>query len=187
MMRQAAILIGGAQFVFKEYEQAKQLCMQVGVGWSTFVANDICTIFPDDIDHACMIHTDSVNPWIEKRLEKGYSAPNQVWSHRFSEKRNQGIAKYVTHVNECWRGSVGLFMVQVAQRLDFQACLLCGVPMSPEQLHIIRKIRWTQAIGFQNGWIVHKKQIAPIVRSFSGWTMQEFGFPDASWLHSRLS
>ena len=188
MRKEVAILIGGGQFVFEEYEQAKQLCESVGVPWRVFCANDMCTVFKDHIDYACMIHTKDVNEWIEGRLAKGWPMPGEVWAHRFSEKqRTHGEAKYVQKVLPCWRGSVGLFMVQVARELGFPCHMLCGVPICQHQLHVIRRKSWgTAALSFRADWEVHRLEIKDMVRSFSGWTREQFGSPEPQWLRERL-
>ncbi len=172
-----AIVVCGGGDPFAELAEAKALCALAGKN-ATFVAgNDMIEHCPDHVTFACSLHPDKFKLWLPTRLAKGYDAPDQIWAHRHYEG-------CVTHWTRDWNGSTGLFCAKVARENGFVHVLLCGVPMTVEADHFVRKQPWNAAHGFRRGWNAHLHELRPYVRSLSGWTQEQFGAPTVEWLQS---
>ncbi len=117
--------------------------------------------------------------WLEARELAGFSAPAEVWAHT--------AHKFATHVLPDWRGSVGLHGVAVARKKGFERIILAGVPMQAIAGHFVRKVPWNGCRSFTQGWEHRKREIAPFVRSMSGWTRQILGEPTLEWLRPQVS
>jgi ADP-heptose:LPS heptosyltransferase len=173
-----AVVVGGAPSVAKEIADTRELLDRVGataVRW--FVTNDMLELFPYPCT-AVSLHPDLLAGWLRNRADKGYPRPDAVWGHRKDDPRG----KEITHAIEDWRGSSGLFAVKVARHLEFTRIILCGVPMDPDVGNVRGTDRWQAAHMFRTGWLTHHEEIAPYVRSWSGWTRQRLGTPDEAFL-----
>lgn len=175
-----ALVIGGAECVWSDYELAKALLGPVVEykDWATFVINDSIPLFPDWLDHAITLHPNKLKDWAHKRNEAGLNIPRQVWAHR--------SAPFVTNHTADWGGSSGLFACKVALELGYRHIILCGVPMDETQKHIVRKVKWAPARAFQRAWGIHEKEIMGHVKSFGGWTCQKFGAPTLEWINENV-
>ena len=173
-----AVVVGGGEGWKEELEEAKKL-----IGDREFVyffINDHIKSFPER-GIAITLHPDKLNgahAWLNHRRNANLAWPQEIWAHR------KHVA--VTHDTATidWQGSSGLFAVQVARRKGFTKIIACGVPMTVDGGHFIRKQKWQSAIAFRNGWVRSKNEIASSFRSMSGWTKEMFGSPDESWLGS---
>jgi hypothetical protein len=171
-----AIVMGGGGDPFAEWERAKALCDLAGKKTSIFAGNDMIEKFPHDIDHAISLHPDKLKLWLPRRRAAGFNDPPKVWGHRNYEGA-------VTHWTRDWSGSTGLFCVKIAREHGFVHIIGCGVPMTVEDNHFLRPgQRWDAAHGFRRGWEAHLQELKPYFRSYSGWTLQEFGAPTEEWL-----
>ena len=166
--KRIAIVVGGAKDVWDEIERAKALC---GDRADFFIANDMIEHFPGEA-RAVTLHPSKLRNWLQKR--KG-PPPKAVWAHRKFDG--------VTDHTEDWSGSVGLFSTKIAlQKYGYDRILLCGVPMEGKGGHFVRGTDWASCEAFKKGWERHAAEIAPHVRSYSGWTAQKFGYPDAEFV-----
>lgn len=167
--RKVAVIVGGGKDVWAEVEQAKALCNGRA---EFFVVNDMIATFPGECV-AVTLHPSKLKDWLAKRTGP---PPKAVWAHRKVEG--------VTDMVEDWGGSSGLFAAGpvALQRCGYERILLCGVPMEIKAGHFLREGDWMDCKAFQRGWEKHRGEIAPHVRSFSGWTAQQFGSPDAEFL-----
>ncbi|MEK9810132.1 MAG: hypothetical protein VW362_06760, partial [Candidatus Nanopelagicales bacterium] len=89
-------------------------------------------------------------------------------------------------------GSSALFAVTVAWYMGYDRTVLCGVPMR-SQPHAYGASEWEgkpwperEVQIHREGWLHHKQKIAGMVRSMSGWTAEQFGFPGESFLYDRF-
>jgi hypothetical protein len=162
-----ALVIGGAENAMEDFGRAKSLCEDVG--YAVFATNDMIERFADPVDYAVTLHPDKLNNWLTARDKAGYEAPKQIWLHR----AHKGLPAYPT--TKDWGGSVGLFAVKLARERGFTRIILCGVPMTAEGKHFLRHKNWDAVWGFRKAWDAHRNEIAPYVRSFSGWTAQLLG------------
>lgn len=170
-----AIVVGGGENWSKELEEAKRM-----IGSRRFryyIVNDHVKSFPESAI-ACTLHPDKLNGhfnWLGIRRKAGLPPLEEIWSHR-----KHGAVTHDTASRE-WKGSSGLFAVQVARRRH-KKIIAVGVPMTVDDKHFERHQPWQSAIGFRDGWLLCKKEIADCFRSMSGWTAEQFGRPDETWL-----
>lgn len=173
------IVIGGAEGVFDEYEQAKDLYIRIP--FITLVTNSTIENFPDHIDHAVTLHPDvKLTKWLELRARNGLSPPTTIWSHRQgiqNRRRTYDVVKIDRFMSDRG-GSVGLLAVDVAIRLGCDRVVLCGVPLTREAGHFKRRRPWLAADKYHRAWLAACPELAPVVRSFSGWTAELFGKPE---------
>lgn len=174
-----AIVMCGGGDPFAEYEAARALCERAGKHASIFAGNDMIERFPHHIDHALTLHPEKLQLWLPRRRAAGYNDPPKVWAHRNYETD-------VTHWTRDWSGSTGLFCVKVARENGFVHIILCGVPMTVEADHFVRKIPWNAALGFRRGWNARLHELRPYVRSTAGWTYEKFGAPTEEWLKDEV-
>ena len=172
-----AVIVGGADCVLAEYVEAERLCAEAGVDFTTLVINDMIAEFQDHVDHAVTLHPDArLNQWLDERQKNCLPAPANVWAHR---KADIGV-NMVTRVCPEWgKGSSGLLAVKIAlQELGCDRIILCGVPMTMEGGHFKRKQPWKAVTNnFRAEWQARQSELAPYVRSWSGWTAELFGVP----------
>lgn len=176
--KNVALVVGGGGNVFAEYEIACAMCNAAGLSSTNFVANDMIELFPDIIDNAITLHPDKLRHWIPARSKSGFPALTEIWAHRDFEN--------VTRHTRDYGGSSGLFGVKVARESGFTKIILCGVPMTVEADHVKRKEPWNAAHGFRRAWGRQRADLAPFVRSMSGWTAELFGAPAPEWLASAI-
>ena len=168
------MVVGGADRVWRDVDATKDLLALSGMSARWFVTNDMIGRFPGPCT-AVTLHPQKLAGWIAERAKAGLPKPDQVWCH----------TKYagVSNITDDWRGSVGLFGVAVARRLDFECIILCGVPMEAKSGHFVRGAApWKACDQFMGGWKQRQTEIAPFVRSWSGWTGRAFGQPSLAFL-----
>jgi hypothetical protein len=176
---EVAVIIGGAETIWSEWAKAREMCGDVGARPVTFVVNDSIPLFQDRIDHAVTLHPDKYErEWQDARAARGLPPCGVVWANR----RHKVINKDTPD----WGGSSGLFAIKIARELGYDKIVLCGVPMTLDGGHVIRKAPWRAADQFWRAWERHKRELAAYVRSFSGRTAQMFGSPTASFLANGL-
>jgi predicted SAM-dependent methyltransferase len=174
--RKIALVVGGSERVKEELAEAEALC--VGCEVTRFVINDMIPQAAGPCI-AVSLHPTKLADWLKRREANGHPAPSQVWAHRSGPN--------VTHHVEDWAGSSGLFSVKIARKLGFERIILCGVPMEPSAKHVVRAQPWPAGVTFRRGWEKYKGEIAPFVRSMSGWTAEMFGRPAAAELATPIS
>lgn len=174
-----AIIMCGGGDPFVEYEAARSLAEKAGKHASVFAGNDMIEHFPGDIDHAITLHPEKLQLWLPRRKANGFNDPPKVWAH-------SNYAGNVTHWTRDWSGSTGLFCIKVARENGFVHIILCGVPMTVEADHFVRKQPWSAALGFRRGWNARVPELRPYVRSTAGWTYEQFGAPTEEWLRDEI-
>lgn len=169
----AIVLCGGGK-PFDEFANAKALCFEAGRRFVVLAGNDMIGSYAAPLDHAVSLHPDKLRLWFGERLTAGYAAVPRVWSHRpFAG---------VTDWTRDWQGSTGLLCIKIARELGYTHVVLCGVHMTVEGNHFIRQKPWNAAHGFRRGWTGRIRELTPYVRSFGGWTREQFGEPTVEWL-----
>lgn len=178
MRPEIALVVGGANKVLEDYRAALDLCAMYAQPHVNFVCNSMIGDFPDAIDNAVTLHPENLSDWLGARGSKGLNAPPVVWCHR--------PFNAVTDYTRDFQGSVGLFSVKIARQTDYSKIILCGVPMTVEDEHYKRKERWSACTAFQRAWTSRRGELSlpACVRSMSGWTRAQLGFPDAAWMQS---
>jgi hypothetical protein len=179
-MRSVAIIVGGAAGAYEEAVAATRACSRFIpplLGVEDFVCNDMIAEWPWLIAHAVTLHPHKMPGWLRERRARELPAPERLWCHRGS------VAGFTDWTRD-WAGSSGLFAVKIARELGHERVILAGVPMTVQGGHFRRRQRWTAAFGFRPAWERRRAELAPYVRSMSGWTQEIFGAPDRAWLAS---
>lgn len=171
-----AIVVGGGNDPIEEAQQAALYAHKAGLEPTYFIVNDMIAHFPHEAV-AVTLHREKLEGWMQTRVREGLPLISQVWGHRKYDR--------ITNVTEDWSGSSGLFAVKIARMLGFTRIILAGVPMTADGNHFVRKVRWNAVQGFRRGWERHKDEIAPYVRSVSGWTAEQFGKPTEDFLRGK--
>lgn len=171
-----ALILGSGACVHKDAEEALSLFSP------DFVAatNNIGLDWPGDVHHWFTLHPRPTKDWpgIEvarkRRVRLGRNDP-VTWAH----KPDRGIDR----VTADWRGSTGLLAVKgMLIELGCTTIVLAGVPMSSGERHYNLGEEWRHAPRYYIGWKQNHQEIAPFVRSMSGWTKQLLGEPTREWL-----
>lgn len=172
-----AIVVCGGGEPLAEAALAESLCREAGLQPTIFVGNDQIATFPN-VNHGCSLHPEKAVNWTSARLTAGLPRIEYLWAHRPAPGFN--------YWTRDWAGSTGLFCVKVARELGFAHVILCGVHMSPESNHFVRGVRWDACDGFKKAWVMRMPTLRPYVRSYGGWTRQEFGEPTKDWLLTQI-
>lgn len=155
---------------------AKVLCARAYAEPVYYVVNDMIGVFPCRAV-GVTLHRESIGRWIAERAAGGHPPLDAVWCNHKGE--------HITRLTKDWRGSVGLQAVEIALKVGERKIILCGVPMLPQAGHYRRRAVWKGAIGFRPEWTRHRAEIAPYVRSYSGWTRELLGYPSEEFLHEQ--
>jgi hypothetical protein len=174
----AIVLCGGGD-PFAEYGRAVDMAREAKRHAVVIAGNDMIGTFPGYIDHAVSLHPDKFKLWLEERMTAGFEPARRIWSHRpFA-----GITDWTRD----WQGSTGLICIKIARELGYTHVVLCGVHMTVEGNHFIRQKPWIAAHGFRRGWTGRIRELKPYVRSFGGWTREQFGEPTVEWLSTDVA
>ncbi len=177
-MKDVALIVGGAETVLEEYQRALDMCAAAGLTTENFCANDMIEQFEGVIDNAVTLHPEKLGTWLMRRRAAGRPEPGRVWCHR----PYNGVTNWTRDKG----GSSGLFGVKIARELHYTHVVLCGVHMTLEGQHFLRKTDWTAYAGFRRSWVREMTQIKPYVRSFAGWTRTELGAVTSDWLQEKI-
>ncbi len=171
-----ALILGGAGSVLDEARAALMLFAPDAI----LAINDTIPLWPGRLDYIATLHPNKVDGWLKARAKNGHPMGAEVWSHK-QKQSGLGPSKVDQFIGD-WGGSSGLFSVRVLRHEGFTRIVLAGVPVSIEAGHIVRQKPWNAAKHYWKGWTKHKSEIAPFVRSMSGWTKELLGAPDKHWL-----
>lgn len=169
-----ALILGGAMSVFDEYKRAKRLCkFSVVIG-----VNDILGEVPEITDFVSM-HPGKIARWLDKRRENGYPDPTTYWTSRDRACQAPKGFKFETLPNT--RGGSGLLAIYVARHLGCNKIVLAGIPMTISGEHYHTPGRWKECNLYRIVWKANAS-LKTDVRSFGGWTRDNYGEPSRSWL-----
>lgn len=172
-----AIVIAGGEGFSAEYAAALALCADLPEAPVCFLVNDQIASMPLAGAHGVTLHPAKLGAWLTTREAAGLPPLAAVWCWK-------GATPGVTCVIADWGGSSGLLAVRAALKSGHTRVILCGVPMTASGGHFLRRRSWQHAVGFQKGWLQHRGDLAPFVRSMSGWTQATFGTPTREWLRA---
>lgn len=176
-MKLAAVL-GGSRSVWEDLEALKAL-REPDVILAT---NDAGAHYTGEVHHWVSLHFEKMPIWAKERAERGLPPAQHYFYHESATERGGLPLPYDRLVDA--GGSSGLFAVQAGLTLGLTRIVLCGVPMDAEDGHFFDHKRWEFASRYQQGWTRRKAEIAPFVRSMSGWTARLLGRPDEVWLNN---
>jgi hypothetical protein len=172
----SALVLGGARCVHEDAEAALGLFTPDAIA----AVNDIGIEWPGRLDYWVTLHANKTRQWpgiveaLHRRIGKGRNRP-QIWGY----KPHSGIDRHT----DDWTGSSGLLTVKILIEEGFGCIVVAGVPMTQEGGHFYDTKAWLQCERYRVGWVKHHKEIAPFVRSMSGWTREQFGEP-SDWFAS---
>lgn len=112
---------------------------------------------------------------IEKIRERRRSVGGNLDYKVISHEKHPGVDIIIT---DWWKptGSSALLGVQAALRMGYRKIVLCGCPL------IGINDKGSKYENFQSGWKKHREEVAPYVRSMSGWTREFLSMPTVEWL-----
>lgn len=156
------------------------------IAFDVFAAvNDAIALWPGRIDYAATLHPDKLAGWMKRRAEAGYPGMPQRWTYQRGEPAKTEMR--ADRVTRDWGGGSGLFTAKVLRECGLTRIVLAGIPMD-DRPHVAGSTvkhpaaPWTACKDFRKAWREHRTEIAPFVRSMSGWTRDLFGAPTAEWL-----
>lgn len=154
--------------------------------FDVIAVNDGGWLYPHRVDHWVTLHPEHMARWVGLR---GNRDGIQMWT---SADRGHRDRNYDWNTVGHWGpGSSSLFAVTVAWYMGYERVVLCGAPMQ-SMPHAPGASEWNgdpwpehEVRTHREGWLYHKQRIGGMVRSMSGWTAEQFGFPDAEFLYDR--
>ena len=166
-----ALLLGDARCVLEDAAAALDMFSPDVVG----ALNNIGITWKGKVDHWFTLHPTSCEDWVgieeavRRRKINGGNIP-ATWSYRHD--------RAVDYVREDWQGGSGLFGIRCMKvDLHIDRIVLAGCPMTRAGGHFYNQYEWRQAEDYYRGWYKHREEIAPHVRSMSGWTQGLLGAP----------
>lgn len=171
-----ALVLGGAQCLWQDIDKAKDICTP-----DVYVAiNEVGTVWPHDLDIWVSFHANRLIEWVAERRSKNLPDANHLWTGPVM--RTRGLREVINQHKEVLGGSSGLLAVLVALKY-VNHVLLAGVPMDPTP-HWHDRDRgkpWAAATHHRQAWTEALPRLGN-VRSMSGWTAEQLGFPDEAWV-----
>lgn len=177
----AALILGGADCVWRDVEAA----LQLGEYEFVVACNDIGTAWAGEIEAWVTLHPENMAAWINQRASRGYPRAKRIVYH--DTMAGAPAPDLVSPYN--WQRhhrspSSGVFSAKVAIELGITRGVLCGVPltMSP---HFNNNGEWAAASSFHDGLMHALPFLKDKIRSMSGYTRQVLGEPTPEWLAGR--
>jgi hypothetical protein len=169
--------------VWDEIEQARNLCRVDLV----IAVNGVGVDYPGHIDHWVSFHLDLLPHWAALRVKAGRSHVDSFWTSlhtgsSYYKQRSRIKANYIT----CQGGSSGLIGVMVGLKLADRV-MTAGIPMDPDAGQYDTKDKWDEALRHRLAWVFYRTMLQDRVKSFSGWTMEQFGHPNEWYADEKVS
>jgi hypothetical protein len=186
VVKSVALVLGAADCLEADLARARTLidpadCLIVA-------CNDAGFLWPGRLDAWVTMHPEQLAGRVAERERRGHPGGFATWTrpYPFGMEERERLCDHV--IGAPWTGgSSGLLTLGVA--LDpyrVRAALLCGMPMDERQ-HAVTGREWLIAPKYREGWTLALGRIHADARSFSGWTAELLGEPDAEWLAHRMS
>ena len=186
------LVVGGAYHVDQDLDQLRKKIAPHNLEDIFYIAviNDQIATFEERVDLFITLHGEKVGKWLQNRPQE-WNWDFDVYNYRTHQHNleyTEGLNFY--ELEHKWRGSSGLFAVQVALlELGFRKVILAGIPMTTEANKFRREKQWKQGDKYKEGWsylIQHpekqKFDINQHVRSMSGWTKEQLGEPSETFI-----
>ena len=174
------LVLGGADNLWLDIEAFRRLYDGPVL---VFATNDAAAQYPGRVDYFVSRHANIAFRWREMREARGLNMDFEFCSCKGTEQM-AGVDSTL----DVPSGGTGMLALRKAQ-LHTPQQVLCGMPMDARR-HIDGSIAdgagqpWKSCIKFRPAWLQWLKDHpddAARVRSMSGWTRREFGYPDAEW------
>lgn len=195
-LNDCCLIIGGANHVEEDLRHLKEIVHPYDldeVFWVIAVNNQIYN-WEGRTDVFCTLHGEKAERWIGRR-PKSLNWDFVTYNMRtYPKKTSVGEDLVFKELKHKWRGSSGLYAVQVALlELGIRKVVLAGVPMTTDPNFFRGDKEWKQGKRYQEGWldVVRKSDqlgfdLTNHVRSMSGWTREQFGLPDQSFIFEEV-
>jgi hypothetical protein len=171
------LVLGGAACVWDDAAAAQEIFPFT----ATIAAKHIASAWPGPLVALVSLHPEKLGPTLAERKRAGFDMDFEVWCHKSSGARGKPTGRIDRTLAGEWGGSSGLFAVQVARHLGYDRIVLAGVPMD-DSAHFNSPDPLEKHERYRRAWLAHRAEIAPYVRSMSGWTSKVLGKPDFEWL-----
>ncbi|MES0071918.1 hypothetical protein [Mesorhizobium sp. M0058] len=174
-----ALILGDAASVRDDAAAALKLFTPTAIA----AANNIGIEWEGHLDYWFTLHPGACIDWIgirdalSRRVRAGRNKP-EIWAHK--------AAVAVDRHTPDWGGSTGLLAGKGLLELGFERIVLAGVPMDKSP-HFYNGQPWRQVDRYRQAWQRQLPDLAPFVRSMSGWTAELLGKPDPEWLGVLIS
>lgn len=177
-----ALVLGRATGVWDELAAAKEL---IGTRPRIIIATKRAGRDYDGPVHEWpSFHPELFSAWIAERARHNRPPAQRLWSARSPKVKRMSDYGHEINWLDSVGGSSGLLGVQVGFAVNADRMILCGIPMERSGRYDDDKV-WTEAEMYRDHWIKYFEDDPSRkdrVRSMSGWTMEQFGFPDLQWL-----
>jgi hypothetical protein len=132
---------------------------------------------PGCVDHWASMHPEIMPQWVRDRARAGRPTAANYWHPRHKP------AYLPSNPIRSVGGSSGMLCLMVAKQLQVTHAVLAGVPMTKMNRHYDDGKPWYEARQYHPAWIRQRDELAPWVRSMSGWTRELLGEPSEEWLN----
>lgn len=173
-MADTLLILGGADNVWEDYKEAKNLLDKADQNYDVAVINDMIHTFHGHVDYFFSLHGEKASNWMKERKQG-----NQDYYRVFHKDHSNSDEE----IQDKWGGSSGLYAIQLGLlRFKYQKIIICGIPMDKRPNHFRDEEAWRQYHKYQKGWFKAKKTIMDHVKSMSGWSQAFLGEPTVEWL-----
>lgn len=184
-MGEAALALGGAECLWDDLRELEENVLGEPWPWLVGACNEAGADWPRRLDHWASYHPEKFltvcspgagGAWIERRREAGHPDGYTLWSSRAEEIVDRTIGME--------GGSSGLLVVRVLLKVGAERVVLCGMPMDerPHYHDGHGGEPWDHADMHWKEWERQRDLLAGRVRSMSGRTRRELGYPDREWI-----
>jgi len=162
------VITGSAQCV---HEDIAALALENSAADFMAIGLDAVDKYAWPVKYVATYHPEKIDMTRERRASIGGNTDYELICH---EKR-PGVDIVI---NDWWSpsGSSALLGVQAGMRMGYKKIILCGCPLTG------KNAAGSSYENFRTGFNAKKAEIAPFVRSMSGWTAELLGKPTPEWL-----
>jgi hypothetical protein len=167
----AALLLGDADCVFQDANAAMDM-----FDFDIIAAvNNIGLDWKGHVHHWFTLHPNKCVDWVgmEEAVRRRTVIHKRNRPVTWAHKHWRGIDR----VTSDWSGGSGLFAIKGLLEIGCDAIVLAGIPMTSEGKHYYSTASWVQGPKYHRAWLKRQADIAPYVRSMSGWTKGLLGAP----------
>ena len=154
------------------------------------MVNDIGTVYDERIDFWVTLHPEKMLNWQTLRRQNGLNDDYVTIAHELpihgayagGQPRIDKAVNYAyPGVQMTGSGSSGLLAVKAAQEEGCDRIVLAGVPLTTVGAHFFESKPWHERDMFVQAWKDCMPLLKDSVRSLSGWTKEQLGYPTPTW------
>lgn len=176
-----ALIIGRAACVWEDVFQANYILSQFD---PIVIAVNVAGRDADRrLDHWVSYHPELFPKWIEQRRTNGFPDGYQLWTSSRGRRVTEWERKMGLSLVDSEGGSSGMIALRVALQVGATHIILAGIPMENSYGQYDTGKNWDEAEMHSKTWEKLPPDIQARVRSMSGWTRRQFGYPTELWLN----